>query len=46
MQEGVDGLLFIEALVGREGKHVHAIELAIGRLNNEPLDSIDDIRPR
>ncbi len=46
MQEGVDDLLFVEASIGREGKNIHAVEIAVGCLNNEPLDSIDNIRLR
>jgi hypothetical protein len=44
MQERSDGPLFVETVLGSEGKDVDAAKLMIGRLANRSLDSDNRIR--
>ncbi len=46
MQEGGDGPLFVETVLGGEGKDVDAAKLMIGRLANRSLDGGDSNRRR
>ena len=44
MQEGGDGALLVERILGCEGERIDADELTVGRLGDEPLDGVDGFR--
>ncbi len=44
MEEGADGLFFVEPLTGGECECVDTTELTVWRIADEPFEGIDDVR--